>query len=75
MKLGQFIPYSLVAACLAAENEVLPLATELAVPAGAMHSFESAHNAVSWTVRVSGRVLGGLSYRKEFAACVRPGGA
>jgi len=57
----------------AAEHEVLPLATELAVPAGAMHSFKSANNAVSWTVRVSGRVLGGLRYRKEFAACVRPG--
>jgi hypothetical protein len=52
----------------------LPLAAGFTVPAGAMHSFESANNQIKWTVRVTGRASG-RPFGVPFLVCVRPGEA
>jgi hypothetical protein len=43
------------------------------VPAGAMHSFAAANNKLTWSVRVTGRVLGVLPYAEAFEVVVTPG--
>ncbi|MBA4191003.1 MAG: hypothetical protein C0467_23710 [Planctomycetaceae bacterium] len=50
----------------------LPLATEFKVPADAMHSFDAPNNEIKWTLRVTGRVLGVLPYRNDYAVTVCP---
>jgi hypothetical protein len=52
-----------------------PVEFVVTVPADAMHSFAAAKNRITWTVTVSGRVLGRLPYQRSFQAVVRPGEA
>jgi hypothetical protein len=47
----------------------------LAVPPGAMHSFASQHNKITWRVVVSGRAAGLLPFRAEYPVIVYPAGA
>jgi hypothetical protein len=47
---------------------------QLAVPAGAMHSFQSNHNEVSWRLIVKGIVQGRPEFQREFQIVVNPGG-
>jgi hypothetical protein len=44
----------------------------LTVPPDAMHSFESPHNKITWTLRVKGRVGGVLPYQREYPVIVLP---
>jgi hypothetical protein len=46
---------------------------QLAVPAGAMHSFHSNHNEVSWKLIVKGIVQGRPEFQREFQIVVNPG--
>ncbi len=46
---------------------------ELAVPAGAMHSFKADHNQVQWKVVVVGDVAGWPDYKRSFPVIVHPG--
>jgi hypothetical protein len=55
------------------DGGALPLAAEFTVPAGAMHSFDAPNNKITWTVRVTGRVLGLLPYSEDYGATVAPG--
>ncbi len=45
---------------------------ELVVPPGAMHSFKSEHNSVTWRLVVQGRVAGWPSYRRDYPVIVYP---
>lgn len=45
---------------------------EFAVPAGAMHSFQSAHNAVHWKVVVSGESRPWPSFSRSYPVVVHP---
>ena len=51
----------------------LPLSANFAVPAEAMHSFEAPNNKINWTIRVTGRVLGLLSFSDDYGVTVAPG--
>jgi len=42
------------------------------VPAGAMHSFEAAHNAVSWALVVRGKMARWPEFERRFPLCVYP---
>ncbi|MFO0930814.1 MAG: hypothetical protein U0736_27910 [Gemmataceae bacterium] len=44
----------------------------LLVPDEAMHSFEAAHNKITWTLEVRGRVAGFLPHSQEYPVIVRP---
>ena len=44
------------------------------VPAGAMHSFKSAHNEINWRFIVRGRVAGWPDFQRAFPVIVRPNG-
>ena len=46
---------------------------QVAVPAGAMHSFHAGHNEVSWKLIVKGNVSGRPEYQREFQIVVSPG--
>jgi len=46
---------------------------QIAVPAGAMHSFLTSHNEVSWKLIVRGSVRGKPEYQREFQIVVNPG--
>ena len=45
---------------------------EFTVPAGAMHSFKSEHNSVTWRLVVEGRVAGWPDYRRDYPVIVCP---
>ncbi len=45
---------------------------ELTMPAGAMHSFKSEHNSVTWRLVVQGRVAGWPDYRRDYPVIVCP---
>jgi len=45
---------------------------ELAVPAGAMHSFKADHNEVNWKLVVSGNVAGWPDYQRTFQLIIHP---
>ncbi len=45
---------------------------ELVVPPGAMHSFKSEHNSVTWRLVVQGRVGGWPNYRRDYPVIVFP---
>ncbi len=45
---------------------------ELVVPDGAMHSFKSEHNSVTWRLVVEGRVAGWPKYRRDYPVIVYP---
>ncbi len=49
------------------------LRTPVTVPPDAMHSFEAPHNKITWVLQVHGRLLGVLSYGREYPVIVRPG--
>jgi hypothetical protein len=53
----------------------VPLQTEceLAVPAGAMHSFKSAHNEVTWKILVKGSPARWPDFERSFPVLVYPG--
>lgn len=44
----------------------------LEVPAGAMHSFKSAHNAVNWKIIVKGEAAGWPDYERSFPLIIHP---
>jgi hypothetical protein len=44
----------------------------VAVPAGAMHSFQADHNEVSWKLIVKGSVEGWPEYERQFQIVVTP---
>jgi len=46
---------------------------ELAMPAGAMHSFRAEHNEIHWKVVVQGDADGWPDYERSFPVVVRPG--
>ncbi len=46
---------------------------ELAMPAGAMHSFKAEHNEINWKVVVHGDVDGWPDYERSFSLVVCPG--
>jgi hypothetical protein len=52
----------------------LPLEAEieLAVPAGAMHSFKAEHNEINWTLAVEGDVANWPNYKRAFPVIIRP---
>lgn len=45
---------------------------ELALPAGAMHSFKSEHNEINWKIVVRGEVAGWPKYERSFPIVVYP---
>jgi hypothetical protein len=45
---------------------------EFVVPVGAMHSFRSEHNSVTWRLVVEGRVAGWPKYRRDYPVIVYP---
>lgn len=45
---------------------------QILVPEGAMHSFHSSHNEVSWRLLVKGSVVGWSDYQREFQIVVNP---
>lgn len=51
-----------------------PLEQELAVtvPRGAMHSFRTSHNEITWNIEVQGDVSGWPAYRRRFPVIVHP---
>lgn len=51
------------------------LETEIAVPADAMHSFESDHNKIGWSIRFEGRAFGFLPCGSDHPVVVLPAGA
>lgn len=53
----------------------LPFETscELTIPGGAMHSFRSEHNEISWKLLVKGAVAGWPDYERSFPVIVHPG--
>jgi hypothetical protein len=55
------------------EGGAVPLTAEFRVPVDAMHSFDALNNKITWTVRVTGRVLGLFSYSEDFGVTVAPG--
>ena len=52
----------------------LPFETNcpLKVPAGAMHSFKSGHNAIDWTLVVEGNVANWPDFKRAFSVVVFP---
>jgi hypothetical protein len=46
----------------------------LTVPAEAMHSFDGKHNKISWSLQVSGRLLGILPHSQEYPVILLPAG-
>ena len=44
----------------------------IAVPAGTMHSFKSAHNEIRWKILVKGDVAGRPGFARSFPVIVRP---
>jgi hypothetical protein len=57
---------------IAGRGTPLEVRATLRVPAGAMHSFRSEHNQVSWLVRVEGRGRGGFRFTNDFPFLVHP---
>ncbi len=53
-------------------QEPLEVDCEIALPAGAMHSFKSPHNEVNWKVVVKGELAGWPDYERCFSLIVRP---
>jgi hypothetical protein len=55
-------------------DQALPFESrcEIAVPAGAMHSFQANHNEVTWKLVVKGRVDGWPDYERVFQVVVNP---
>ena len=55
-------------------DQALPLESrcEIAVPAGAMHSFQANHNEVNWKLIVKGTVDGWPDYERVFPVVVCP---
>jgi hypothetical protein len=45
---------------------------DVTVPSGAMHSFKSAHNEISWRVLVKGDVDGWPAYQRSFPVIIYP---
>jgi hypothetical protein len=52
----------------------IPFAKEavLRIPAGAMHSFKSAHNCINWTLLVEGDAAGWPAYKRAFPIILFP---
>ncbi len=50
----------------------LPFSATFNVPTGVMHSFTAPRNAISWAIRVRGRVLGWLAYCEDFGLTMAP---
>jgi len=46
---------------------------ELEVPAGAMHSFKSGHNAIAWKILVKGSPVRWPDFERSFPVIVYPG--
>jgi hypothetical protein len=57
---------------VAGRGTPLEVRATLRVPAGAMHSFRSEHNQVSWVVRVEGRGRGLFRFTNDFPFLVHP---
>jgi hypothetical protein len=49
----------------------LPLEVDFTAPADAMHSFEAPNNKITWTLRVTARILG-LGFREDYRLAVVP---
>ncbi len=47
---------------------------QIEIPAGAMHSFQSKHNEVTWKLIVKGSVQGWPDFERVFQIVVAPGG-
>jgi len=45
----------------------------LDIPAVCMHSFQSPHNGISWSLQVTGRVAGWTQFERSFPVVVYPG--
>jgi len=54
------------------DGPALPFSATVTVPTGVMHSFTAPNNAISWAIRVRGRVHGQIPYCEDFSLTMAP---